>query len=73
MTNKLKQVLGGPAQLENIDNQIQENNLSVVMADCMQTKVKNMHNKEILNMEREFTKKHNQLKERMKNDMDSVF
>jgi len=56
-------------QKERIEALIQENNLSSLMADCLQKKVKNLHSKEILMMEKEFNMNY----EKLKQEMESVY
>ncbi len=52
-----------------MDALISENNLTSLIADFMQTKVKNLHSKEILLMEKEFQQTYDQLK----NELEQVY
>lgn len=52
---------------------MQENSLSALMAECMQTKVKNIHRTEILNMQREFANTYDKLKDQAKMSMETEY
>ncbi len=55
--------------MEKLEKLIHENNLSSLVQDCLQAQVKNVHNKEILNMEKDFKKQKEMLKENVKNEV----
>ena len=52
--SKINKLLGVKEQKDLLDSLASENTLTMLMADCLQTKVKNLHSKEILMMEKEF-------------------
>jgi hypothetical protein len=52
-----------------LDNLVSENNLTTLIADVMQTKVKTLHSKEILLMEKEFQMNY----DRLRNELEEVY
>lgn len=69
LSNKLKQLIGGPEAATRYDPLIQENNLSAIMQECLQTKVRNMHQREILTMEKEYASNIEKMKSKVKTDL----
>lgn len=61
--------MGNGTEIEKYDAIIHENNLSSIMNECLQKKLKNLHQKEILNMEKEFNYNLELVKQRVKNDL----
>jgi hypothetical protein len=57
VANRLKQMVGGgPNQstLDRLESCINENSLSQIMNECLNAKAKNVQNREILQMEKDF-------------------
>ena len=69
LATKIKTITGGSECLDKLDSLIQENNLQGLMQECLQAKVKNMHQREILNLEREFQQNLDSIRAQMRRDL----
>ncbi|CDW72136.1 UNKNOWN [Stylonychia lemnae] len=69
LANRMKQIIGGPEFSEKFDSLIQDNNLQGIMQECLQTKVKNTHQKEILSLEKGFHDNLDKMREQINDEL----